>query len=342
MISSQIDTAWVDAYLIKLLVPRFFSMWKHLSLQENLSLLFENSAWIEAFLHVLTLWFTNAQTPATKSLGIQVTEKQQQQQQQNQRQNQRQDTSSQSNTFHNNATIGVPRKRLQYLILCSVVLPTIHQKMISWYEHQEVTNSNDSTARREQISSLHQHQQQLALERRKKIVRIMLNVVQRTVPILRLMTLLSCWSGKSSTPTLALRLAGLSFATSKRYSPPLYVTYAHRRWLHEELLRTMRTVSPYTQSQTFIKLNSWLAAPFQRFLERQRARNNPLYQKRCPLCQTDSIVIPYVTDCCGHRYCYSCLSSAIMHDPSFRCVTCNKTVKSSYPLDLSDTEIVKN
>lgn len=176
---------------------------------------------METLLRLATIWFTSVHTPATKALGMYV----------------RDDDSLRQ---------VVPRKKVLKLICLSVVLPAVYHQLVSWHERSsQNTTSSDRITR-------------LALERKRQLVSGITDAVKRTVPILRLVTLISCWSGRSNAPGLAMCLAGLSFAQHEnQQAPPLNATYAHRRWLYEELLRTIQSVSPYSRSSGFYSLNSW-------------------------------------------------------------------------------------
>eukprot|EP01006_Ploeotia_vitrea_P049263 TRINITY_DN67324_c11_g7_i1.p1 TRINITY_DN67324_c11_g7~~TRINITY_DN67324_c11_g7_i1.p1 ORF type:complete len:270 (+),score=85.75 TRINITY_DN67324_c11_g7_i1:3-812(+) len=52
---------------------------------------------------------------------------------------------------------------------------------------------------------------------------------------------------------------------------------------------------------------------------------------QCPICDNNPIIMPHITPC-GHVYCYTCLRSHCMADPSFACRHCNRVVTSHRPL----------
>ncbi|GAM26016.1 hypothetical protein SAMD00019534_091910, partial [Acytostelium subglobosum LB1] len=53
----------------------------------------------------------------------------------------------------------------------------------------------------------------------------------------------------------------------------------------------------------------------------------PLVLEKCPICFNDPISVPYITDC-GHLFCYYCIKTNCMIDPTFTCPRCNSIVSN--------------
>ena len=175
--------------------------------------------WIQALLQASTLWVTSGQTPATTALGLKTI-----------------DTSSPDSS----SSPPGRAKTVKWIVL-SVLLPTVYRQLRLWYENSPTNaddNNDDSVI-------------QLARERQRMVVRKILETIDRTVPALRLYALLAWWMGKrGAAPTLAMTLAGLSF-TSTRPPQRLHVNFAHRRWLYQELMTTLRLLAPYSSWNDF-------------------------------------------------------------------------------------------
>jgi hypothetical protein len=111
--------------------------------------------------------------------------------------------------------------------------------------------------------------QQLASDRRGHLVDRFVQLIDTTLPLVRLALLLRCWTGHATAPSVALWLTGLSY--TKANSPAtiaaaaaagsttttttttiasdddddassLHTLYAHRRWVHTEGMRLMPLV----------------------------------------------------------------------------------------------------
>jgi hypothetical protein len=202
--AAGLDVAETDDFLCSLLLPRIESMWKYLERDGGGTL---RLLWIQALLQGATLLATAGQTPATTALGLKAVE-----------------SHSTKNRPH--------RATIAKWITLSVLLPTIYRQLELWYESSISPPSQDDSIVR------------VAHERRRNLVGSILDVVRRTVPIMRLHVLLSWWMGNHS-PTLAMTLAGVSLVATR---PPqrLFVSFAHRRWFYEELVRTMQILAPFS------------------------------------------------------------------------------------------------
>ena len=212
--AAGLDVAETDDYLCSLLLPRFVSMWKYLGAQESLSP--HRLIWIQALLQGATLWASSGHTPATAALGLKAVV-----------------TAYSTRRSPEHASIAK-------WIALSVILPTMYRQLRLWYESSSSSQSidEDPVAR-------------VARERQQKLARCILETVDRTIPVLRLYALLAWWMGKpGAAPGLAMTLAGMSFVSTR---PPqrLHVSYAHRRWLYEELVRTMHVLAPFSSWNDF-------------------------------------------------------------------------------------------
>ncbi|OEU06578.1 hypothetical protein FRACYDRAFT_254262 [Fragilariopsis cylindrus CCMP1102] len=97
--------------------------------------------------------------------------------------------------------------------------------------------------------------QQISWNRKKLIIQKIIQSIDTTVPIIRLLLLLSCWKQNQNTNTnqhggnVSMYLSGLSYNTASATSAntmsssplpiassTLFVLYAHRRWFHREFV----------------------------------------------------------------------------------------------------------
>lgn len=214
--AAGLDVAETDEYLYSLLLPRVASMFKYLDGADAFSP--HVLLWIQALIQGTTLWTTSGQTPATSALGLKTIE----------------------TTKRTGIQASAERATIAKWIVLSVLLPTLYRQLRLWYDNSMYfpDEQEDSVA-------------QLARQRKQQLVRFLLEFVDRTVPTLRLYALLAWWMGKrNSAPCLAMTLAGLSVVATR---PPqrLHVNFAHRRWLYEELMRTVQMVAPFSSWNDF-------------------------------------------------------------------------------------------
>lgn len=216
--AAGLDVTETDDYLCSLLLPRFVSMWKHLEIDGGGT---HRLVWMQALLQGATLLATSGQTPAMTALGLKAV-----------------DSHPTRNRPHQ-ATIAK-------WITFSVILPTMYRQLRLWYELSSTVllPSSDAMAR-------------MAHERQRQLVGALLDTVGRTFPLMRLCALLSWWMGiNHHSPQLSMTLAGISFIATR---PPqhLFVTFAHRRWLYEELVRTMHMLAPFSSWADVSSLFTW-------------------------------------------------------------------------------------
>lgn len=216
--AAGLDVAETDDYLCSLLLPRFVSMWKHLEGDDGEGTSAHRLLWIQALLQGATLLATSGQTPATTALGLKAV-----------------DSYPINNLSH--------RSAVAKWITLSVILPTIYRQLRIWYESSTVPPSDAIAG--------------LAHERRRQLVGSLLDSVGRTFPLMRLYALLSWWTGINHySPQLSMTLAGISFVATR---PPqrLFVSFAHRRWLYEELVRTIQMLAPFSSWTDVSSLFTW-------------------------------------------------------------------------------------
>lgn len=215
--AAGLDVAETDDFLYSLLLPRFVSMWKYLD-GEPISP--HRLLWIQALLQGATLWVTRGQTPATTALGLKPVET--------------------SGGTRRNSSSPPERASIAKWIVLSVLFPTLYRQLRLWYE----SSTSIATIEDDPVA-------QVARERQQSLVRCILDTVDRTVPALRLYALLAWWMGKrQAAPGLSMTLAGISLLSTR---PPqrLYVNFAHRRWLYEELVRTLQQLAPFSSWNDF-------------------------------------------------------------------------------------------
>jgi hypothetical protein len=221
-------------------------------------------------------------------------------------------------------------------------------------------------------------QEHRAARRQFQMASHVLQMLNRIVPLVQLAVVLQCWNNSSNTSELAMMLTGFTYqkphhqhqqqqyksssqitppsfsSTSSSSGPPplpltaaeaavgplLHVTYAHRRWLWDEIARTAQL---WTRGLIlFIPvwkplLDGYLREWRHRYLllshswsrtrktsstrmtsgkeeEHESIDNHDGRQLRqlqreqpCPICRAQPITVPVTADCCGHPYCYVCL-----------------------------------
>jgi len=145
-------------------------------------------------------------------------------------------------------------------------------------------------------------------------------------------------------------------------------TFAHRRLLFEEVMRTMIMILPSVAIVPFLNTSSssrdglpWWMNPASiriRILQfiRQKINRIKYYSMlmlpssigsssnengrriesnkpfTCAICSTINVTIPYGSKSCQHIFCYSCLRHAVTDNLNYPCPECGMVVKSSYRL----------
>ncbi|CAB9531171.1 expressed unknown protein [Seminavis robusta] len=355
-LGAQLDVSILDDYLHSLLLQQFLSSMdplfapsvvKHETLRTIRMIL-------AALLPAATLWTTQLQTPGTKAVGLRTVMA---------------------------GSSSVVATKVRY-ILVTALLPLGYQILQRWMVHLQEQQQQEDTTENEDTTT---EQQRIGRQRKYHLIRNISKWVEHGLPICKLGLLLSLlWQPRqqqqssSLPPRLSMILAGVSFmsaatasttaastdssspdlSTTSRH-PRFYVLYAHRRWLMEESLQTVRLVfGPamtslrewrhvfYAQLQRFLR--SW--TPTRRHLSNTDDTNS--LDVPCALCGKKPIAIPYETDGCSHVFCYVCLWSHVSKhnntvSSSFRpfttttatvqgspCPVCQQVIRSSRPVPL--------
>jgi len=283
-------------------------------------------------LYFFYLYNSQAQTPAVQALGLQVvplvpTAG---------------ETAMKKKETHPQRSLAAA-SLMTFRVLCwafvSGGVPFLQEKVRSWIRAREqgyqqplrnlddnnidtTTNNNNNTneARR------------LAFRRQFQVAQTVLETMDRLVPIVRLSLLLRVWSTKnsssSSSPTTvdpAMWISGLAYAAAEasgnntndtNNSPRLQVSFAHRRFVWEETVRTVRL----WLLDGFSKFHVW--KPLLRFLIKpNKGQDND--ECCCPVCKTKTILVPMKVSCCGREYCYTCLYKHVgRRGQSQPCISC--------------------
>lgn len=217
----------VDEYLHSLLLPRRMAFD-----EEEHTKKWRVWVVVVALLQAATLYVAKGQTPGMRALGITPT------------------SSQQSSSSPSSKTIS--RFLLLKWISFAILLPTAYRYLQEWYR-EESAIPLPSTEENDEIIS------RVARERQRRIVKSLMDIVEKIMPVARLYTLLSWWAGGGgAAPHVAMTLAGISIVTNKSSSPHhrLFVSFAHRRWLYQELVRTLQLVSPVSSWNELISLYS--------------------------------------------------------------------------------------
>jgi hypothetical protein len=311
--AAVLDVFSVDAHLLEaFVVPRIASICRLILRNDYEHWAHHLQTVTLPLLRVASLLSSAGQTPAVRALGLEVTEAQ-----------------SQSSLYHprvQRASSGAATESLRRRLLTFAIIQFVAPALYAAWKELVV-------ARRRQLEELlaldrlmvtndrqpsHQERQlRLALRRQCQLAEVVINTVRRITPMLRLAALLSCWSGLSNTPDLAMILTGLTFTANSKATKEtrLHVTYAHNRWLGETTLQTIKLLllsgwsvrsrvwTPILQIagiDPIVFLWQWV---------RQKLKRRPLAaieSRGCPVCGGSPSTIAVRTNC-DHVYCYACL-----------------------------------
>lgn len=357
-LGKQWDSLQLDEYLYSLLWTKFVSSFDPLLEEHN------NSSSTKSLLRSLsralitaaTLLMTQTQSPGVKSLGLR---------------------SAMAATNYNNPQL----VKWKYIFLAAIA-PFGYQLLQQWMiqlQEQILDLEENSNASPEEEEK--EEQVRIARQRRYQVLRTIVRGVEQGLPMLKLGFLLSVLAVKpgkdnsasswwiQSLPSLTMALSGLQYTTapplistntgdntntetttSNYYSSDdsvrLHVLYAHRRWLYEESIQTLRIVfSPLLG--LLRDTQGFLSTLIQRLMLQTRHQLLHIYQgqpflaerctgsgtgaganinnssdaattpsrssdqQSCAICGTQPIAIPYETDApCDHIFCYVCLWNA--------------------------------
>lgn len=205
------------------------------------------------------------------------------------------------------------RRVLAYIVLASI-LPGIFQQLDAWCNHSLLNQETEN------LSSIGIR----ALRRKRHLAQRIIATVKMIDPMVQLMFLLSWWAAKTPSPTTSMVAAGLTFSRT-RIPRDLNVTYAHRRWIYELILRSIDEASPFRSFDHWRTIVNSIVSPLWALVTRVNLRKG---EDRCALCHAKPVVVPCFTNC-NHLYCYTCLWTMLAKSGSFHCRRCGHLVTES-------------
>lgn len=321
-------------------------------------------------IHLATTLATHGQTPAVRILGLE-----------------RKLVSTRSLNMSNDkmsTTRQQRRQEQQRLILFSlcttlgpVLLHALKDRLIRLQQQYQQRQHQRQLQLLVAASTTHDHhpqqqqtllsvqQEQLAAYRQFQMATLVLQILNRIIPLVQLALVLNCWKSSNratttsqhfyNTSELAMMLTGFTYQKQQQQQQQesqvqttltvaavaptlLHVTYAHRRWLWDEMARTAQL---WTRGLTILipiwkpllkryfqywRQCCWMIILYSTSMWKTRTmlstgkkeasssvddnhdvRNLQQQQQPCPICHVQPITVPVTTDCCGHAYCYVCL-----------------------------------
>jgi hypothetical protein len=347
--AAVLDVFSVDAHLLEaFVVPRIASLFR-LILRNDYEQWARHLPTVTLpLLRVATLLRSSGQTPAVRALGLEVTEAQ-----------------SQWSLYHPrvqrasswSATERFQRRLLIFAII-QFVAPALYAAWKEWVvarrrKLEQLLALDGFIVTNDRRPSHQERQLRLALRRQCQMADVVVNTIGRITPMLRLVALLSCWSGLSNTPDIAMILTGLTFAAKSKatHEAMLHVTYAHNRWLGETTLQTIKLVllsgwsvrsrvwTPILRNAAIdpaVFLWQWVRGKLKRHLLAATE------SRGCPVCGSSPSTIAVRTNC-NHVYCYTCLfyheqqQRELNPRPRVPCRTCGVAIKKAVICDPVNT-----
>ena len=209
---------------------------------------------------------------------------------------------------------GNSRRRILAYIVLSSILPGLYQQFDAWHDRTVLTQETSN------MSSMEIR----ALSRKRYLAQKIMPVLKIANPLLQLTVLLGWWAAATSSPTASMIATGITF-TRTRMHRDVNVTYAHRRWLYELIVRSIELTSPIRSFDHLRKIANSIVSPLRALVTRVKGQHN---EDHCALCNAQPVVVPCYTDC-SHLYCYSCLWTALAQNASFSCRCCGQQVTKS-------------
>jgi hypothetical protein len=158
--------------------------------------------------------------------------------------------------------------------------------------------------------------QQLIRERKAWLSKMIQRIADQVVPTVRLLVLLGNWTGLVR-GTVSMFLTGITTVQGhKDNSPQLFVDYAHRRWLYENLVQTGRTLLA-----GYSLLSVW--NPLIEAWKNRKLSPKVVAADGCRVCHSNPIMNVVKCYYCAGLYCYTCLYS------QSKCVACGKAVSNA-------------
>lgn len=363
-LGAQWDVTELDDYFHSLLLTKFLSsldplleIWNGHDYHRKQNALRTLRIVLSATLAAATIWTTQAQTPATKAVGLRTVVRQ-------------------NNSGGRNYMPNSKWTKWNYIFWVAVT-PLLYKLLQRWKVHLEQqlqgTEEDDNDENDEEEDDEEAERIRIAQLRQYQLVRGIVELVDKALPVLKLGLLLtmvvkpkSYWG--MSPPRLAMALTGLqmvgntgshlsnaptsstnpaSVTTTSNANPNdivphvpprLYVLYAHRRWLYEESIQTIKIMfaplaSSFHEWRQLVHstLQTLVSAPMRHLVRAMRQTNQhknndnddnnaeiSIADKACSLCGAHPVTIPYETDVCSHIFCYICLWKATTSAGQFR------------------------
>jgi hypothetical protein len=200
--SKILECEELDDYLASLLLPQVLNTIKYFPLRLPASD-------IKRYLSFLTLCIsvkTSENTPACKALGLKL---------------------------------AIPKKSVYSSVAIYALLKLILPSLRAQFQRQTHRSRTANPTNPEENST---STEQLARQRRQKLLGVCLKTLDGTIPLLRLLLILKCWAKVntvSAIPNLEKWLSGIQYQTTSSSLPSkrssIHVLYAHRRWMHRWL-----------------------------------------------------------------------------------------------------------
>ena len=219
----------------------------------------------------------------------------------------------------------VPRRRqrnvrfgLWAYALVSTLLPVLHEAVKDWYRQrlrQRLASTNEPTGCQVDANDV----SAVARERQFQTVHVLLQAIDRLWPLIKLTALVGTWAGVLGTSEVAMLLTGWTYREKQSTSRQLHVDYAHRRWLWEEMIRSVRV-----WGEGLTLLGIW-QEDFRRFWKdygmllpcfsssTSSPKQSTHTETACCFCQAKPVIIAVLLEPCGHTACYTCLYSRHHH-----------------------------
>lgn len=204
------------------------------------------------------------------------------------------------------------RKVLGYAVFVAV-LPVLHQHLMEWYSQSLL----------EQNSYINRPVDSRALERKRHLAQKIISTLQKTMPIMRFVVLMSWWAAKVPASTISTLAVGISFVATAN-PRDLNVSYAHRRWTYESIMRSIYLTTPVHSFEDIKVVANYILSPVLAVFTRGAREQD----EGCEICNSQPMAVPYTTSC-GHMYCYTCLWMAMAQSSSFSCRCCAANVTES-------------
>jgi hypothetical protein len=310
-------------------------------LQQALGTLIQSASWQASLVQGVTLLAHHGTSAACFTTGLQVVPHHHQHQPQ-----------------HSKIIILSWKWRLLLLACLRHLLPQLYrawkerhlQNMTAVPTEEHDDEEEESVENREDKNVAERERRQRALQRRRQVWTKIFQAVDTVIPMLRLGLLLNLWKSAAAytnttatttkmpfTSSLTMALLGLGYAatstdpitaTRSNNVQNFFVLYAHRRWVHQELLPLWQMLgSPVASSiaETYRLVRQLIlgSAALQHWnrIRQQRQRImvktssetqnscNDAQQRTgaCIICGMDKMTLPYRIESCGHVGCYTCL-----------------------------------